>query len=102
MSLHTKLVGVTHNNSDGSSRQSIIAQMNINSRIFLKRDCGNIYDPNAILVVDAMDRQLGFISKELAAELAPKMDAGQKFTVSIVTLTGGDNGYTRGVNIIIN
>ena len=101
MGIHAKIVGVTYDNPDGINRQDIISSLKSNSPIFLKRDYANIYDPNAIKVVDSGGVQLGFISRELASQIAPQMDSGKKFSVSITGLTGG-NGYTRGVNIYIN
>jgi single-stranded-DNA-specific exonuclease len=101
MSLYTKIVGVTHDNANGQNRQAVISRLSLSSRISLKRDYGNIYDPNAITVVDAEGNQLGFLTRDLASQLAPHMDEGKIITATISNLTGGDNGYTRGVNIHI-
>ena len=98
----TKVVGVTHNNSDGSCRQEIISRLSHLSHIRLVRDPGNAFDSNAIAVHADSVGQLGFLAKELAATLAPIIDAGNPIRASIVALTGGDNGYSRGVTIEIN
>jgi HIRAN domain-containing protein len=42
----------------------------------LRRDPGNEHDPNAIAVVTQRDEALGFVPRELAAELAPQLDRG--------------------------
>jgi hypothetical protein len=42
----------------------------------LRRDAGNEHDPNAIAVDTAAGEQLGWVPRELAAELAPQLDAG--------------------------
>jgi hypothetical protein len=42
----------------------------------LRRDAGNEHDPNAIAVVLDGGAQLGFVPRELAAEIAPQLDAG--------------------------
>ena len=101
MRIRTKVVGVTFNNPDGTSRQSILSRLNSYSLIMLLRDRENIYDPNAIAVLNSNGEQIGFINRELAATLAPLMDSGSLFEVTITSLTGGDNGYTRGCNILI-
>jgi hypothetical protein len=44
----------------------------------LNREKDHINDPNAIGVYFTIDR-IGYIPKELAAELAPKMDQGHQF-----------------------
>lgn len=102
MPIHTKIVGVTYDNPDGTDRQTIIASLTLQSQITLSRDYGNIYDPNAIAVLTAAREQIGFINRDIASELAPKMDLGSTYFVKITSLTGGDHGYSRGVNIRID
>ena len=98
---HTKVVGVTFDNPDGRNRQDIIAHLSQSSKIHLERDRGNAYDSNAVKVVDIDGNQLGFLSKEISADLAPRLDKGAVFNVSISSLTGGGD-LARGVNILIN
>jgi hypothetical protein len=54
----------------------------------LVRDAGNEYDPNAIAVEtradDAPGARLGFIPRELAAEMAPRIDAGEAFSALVL------------------
>ena len=45
----------------------------------LERDPGNEHDPNAIQVL-AGDDQIGWVPRELAAELAPQLDAGRPWS----------------------
>jgi len=42
----------------------------------LRRDPGNEHDPNAIAVDTANGEQLGWVPRELAAEIAPELDVG--------------------------
>jgi hypothetical protein len=44
--------------------------------LVLRRDAGNDHDPNAIAVDSADGAQLGWVPRELAAELAAEIDAG--------------------------
>jgi HIRAN domain len=44
--------------------------------LVLRRDPGNEHDPNAIAVDTTDGAQLGWVPRELAAELAPQLDAG--------------------------
>lgn len=46
------------------------------SRLELRRDPGNAHDANAIAVHTAGGEQLGWVPRELAAEVAPQLDAG--------------------------
>jgi hypothetical protein len=45
----------------------------------LRRDPANEHDPNAIQVVSG-DEQIGWVPRELAAELAPELDAGRTWS----------------------
>ena len=49
----------------------------------LERDPGNEHDPNAIRVLLGRG-QLGWVPRELAAELAPKLDAGEPWSAVIL------------------
>jgi hypothetical protein len=53
------------------------------SRLELRRDPGNEHDPNAIAVY-AAGAQAGWVPRELAAELAPKLDAGETWTAMVL------------------
>ena len=48
-------------------------------RLSLRRDPGNEHDPNAIAVY-ADAEQVGWVPRELAAELASQLDSGKRFT----------------------
>jgi hypothetical protein len=48
--------------------------------LVLRRDAGNEHDANAIAVDLAGGAQLGFVPRELAAELAPRLDAGERWS----------------------
>jgi hypothetical protein len=47
------------------------------SSLDLRRDPGNPHDPNAIAVHTPGGEQVGWVPRELAAELAPDLDAGR-------------------------
>jgi HIRAN domain len=54
-------------------------------RLELRRDPGNEHDPNAI-AVHAVDRgeQVGWVPREIAAELAPDLDAGRPWAAVVL------------------
>ena len=47
--------------------------------LILERDPGNEHDPNAIQVLTG-DEQIGWVPREIAAELAPEIDAGTSWS----------------------
>lgn len=98
----TKVVGVSYENEDGVSRQEILEDCFVGDRLALVRDPEDGFDPNAVRVLDGDGRQLGFLRRNVAAELAPLMDKGMQFSCVISDLTGGEEGRgTRGCNIRI-
>ena len=50
----------------------------------LRRDAANPHDPNAIAVHVAGGEQLGWVPRELAAELAPDLDAGRPWSAVVL------------------
>jgi HIRAN domain len=48
--------------------------------LVLRRDAGNEHDANAIAVDTPGGAQLGWVPRELAAELAPQIDAGTSWS----------------------
>ena len=103
-----KVVGVTFNNtgSNKENRQSIIRELYLHGNLHpgqelkLVRDPYNPYDCNAVSVIGPDGRQIGNLSKAVAANLSPRMASGQNYRAVVTTVTGG-NGYSYGVNIRI-
>ena len=51
----------------------------------LHREPANEHDPNAISVRDAAgDRQAGWVPRETASELAPRLDAGERWSAIVL------------------
>ncbi|MGQ0568691.1 MAG: single-stranded-DNA-specific exonuclease RecJ [Armatimonadota bacterium] len=92
---HTKLVGVTF-----EGRQALLPLVRAGDRLRLVRDPGNPRDPHAIKVCVDDARQLGFVRAELAAHLAPAIDAGARYTATATALTGGGD-RAWGLNILV-
>ncbi|MCL2606743.1 MAG: single-stranded-DNA-specific exonuclease RecJ, partial [Coriobacteriia bacterium] len=100
-SFHTKLVGVTF-----EGRQELIAMLQEGDKLELVRDSANDYDQNAVAVIarrlgGISGGQLGFLNRDLARELAPVLDEGIAYITTVASLTGGIDGQSRGVNILI-
>lgn len=91
----TKVVGVTFEN-----RQNYVRQCYTGQQLELVRDKLNPYDKNAIAIYSG-NNQVGFLSKEIAAQLAPQMDNGMRFICEVAQVTGG-SGKIYGWNIKIS
>lgn len=91
---YTKVAGVTF-----EGRQRYIRHMQVGERLTLERDRYNSYDSNAIKVINASGEQIGFLSRDVAAQLAPKMDRGVFCYAVCSAITGDNPGDNLGVNI---
>lgn len=93
---HTKLAGVTFEN-----RQQVVARLEPGMPLRLERQPHNEYDANACALFDPLGDQVGFLNKRLAAELAPLLDAGVEYDVEVADITGGAEGESLGVNVLL-
>lgn len=104
-SFHTKIVGVTFKNDDGSDRQRIIrnlsrsGELEEGTELFLVPQPTNPYDSNCVLVQAGNGQTLGSLSRDVAASVAPQIRQGYVFKAYVASQTGGDIGYSYGVNI---
>jgi hypothetical protein len=110
--IRSKVVGVSQRNADGQRREDIIIKhVQVGDSLVLLREPDNRYDPNAVQVWSAKEpavAQIGYLKKELAADLAPLLDADVNMFVTVTARTGdqevdtdGDDDYSAGVNIAI-
>lgn len=111
--IKTKVAGVSHNNEDGESRQKLIKKfLNDGDELKLQREPDNEYDRNAVEVygyreVDLDDNEtdflfkIGYLGGHIAEQVGPAMDGGQLVQASVLEVTGGEEGKSLGVNIIV-
>ncbi len=92
--MFTKVVGVTHKNRDGTSRQRILEKMRREDRegeaVYLIHEPDNPFDENAVKVENSDGKQLGYLNSELAEDLVERMENGEVFKAVISEFTGGD------------
>lgn len=88
-----KVVGVTYKNIDGTHRQRAIRRMRAKGgevcNITAVRHLNNIYDDNAIAVMNGENVQIGWVAKASAARLAPHMDNGMTLKLEVKKFLGG-------------
>ena len=95
---YAKVAGVTF-----EGRQSFIAEMHRkgSTALTLERDRNNPYDVNAIAVINEHGWQIGYLPRDIAAQIAPQMDAGIQVTAKVSAINIGETGYNSGVSIYI-
>ncbi len=60
------------------------AELAPGSALTVRRDPGNAHDPNAIAVLTASGAQAGWVPREVAAQIAPALDAGDPWAAVVL------------------
>lgn len=95
-SFHTKIRGVSYAN-----RQDLITTLKVGDAITLLRETNNPADKNAVACLTEGGATVGYLSREIASQLAPVMDLGARYSAQVQEVTGGGEGEHHGVNIIV-
>lgn len=106
---YSKIAGVTYSNTgtNTQNRQRIIAelvrrgQLENGTELHLQRMPDNPYDCNAVAVLAPDGRQLGFLPRDIAQNVSPRMRSGTVYRIFVEAVTGGDADSYYGVNIKI-
>ena len=90
--------GVTFASLCGPNRQDIINECVGGEAIKLVRQPSNPHDANAILLTLDDGRDIGFVPRDTAEDLAPQIDGGAKVSAEItyiddVETDDGEDGY---------
>jgi hypothetical protein len=96
---YSKIVGTTFEN-----RQDILAHLEGNESLRVRREPENQYDPRAVAVdVDIKGKwyPVGYIAKDKNKDIAEALDAGREVEIKISEVTGGDKGKNLGMNICL-
>ena len=95
---HSKVVGTTFRAEKDPIPWD---QLSKGKYLCLLREKDNPADKNAIKVL-YVPHHLGYLPKQTAAELAPKIDSGSHYFAEITEITGGvKDKENRGINIAI-
>ena len=87
----TKVVGVSHNNEDGTSRQAIVRCCREGESLLLQREPNNQFDANAVRVLRQNGEQLGYLPAHVVGTgIASDLDGGRTFHVIVDAITGRD------------
>ena len=84
------VVGVSHPNNDGSSRQDIIRKIEVGEPLELVREPTNMYDQNAVMVRHELG-QIGYVSRDAALILAGILDTKGRLTAQVAAVFGKHN-----------
>lgn len=85
----TKVVGVSKDNQDGTSRQEIIKQeVAEEDKLSLEAEPSNPFDPNAIKVLSKNGNQIGYLNKEMAETVLPALKNATEIHVTAKWVNG--------------
>ena len=90
----TKVMGVTFEGRQGTVQSLVAGQ-----ELLVVRDRTNAVDANAIALKTTAGLQVGYLRRQIAAEIAPVMDTGVVYEAFVSAVTGGDDGRSYGANI---
>lgn len=96
---HSKIVGTTFEN-----RQDILAHLEGNESLRVRREPENQYDQRAVAVDVSIKGKwypVGYIAKDKNKDIAEALDAGREVEIKISEVTGGDKGKNLGMNICL-
>ena len=95
----TKVVGVSKDNEDGTSRQKVIQnEVEEDDKLRLEAEPTNPYDSNAIKVLSKNGNQIGYLNRDIAEKVKPALD---NETEIYVTATWVNGEKMRGVGLRI-
>ena len=95
--------GVSFKNPDNTSRYKVIRDCKIGDPVILEHESGNPHDQNAIRVLDAEARQMGFLPKDIAASIMKWYEPGQSPRVSAVidNIKTWDGGCCPDLRVVV-
>ena len=95
----SKVVGVSQNNDDGSSRQEIIKrEVEEEDVLFLEAEPTNMYDKNAVKVLSKNRNQIGYLSRDLAEKMKPCIENSAEMYIK-ASWVSGDKMLGVGIRI---
>ncbi len=80
------VAGINKEALSGAHRQDIIAKLKEGEPIFLVREPNNPHDPNAVALFTEGDRDIGYLPRDWAAEIAERLDAGSPVTAKVAAV----------------
>jgi hypothetical protein len=98
----SKVAGVSHKNSDRSTRQKIIREkVYQGERLELRHDDNNKHDKFAVALFSSGGGQIGYLESRLARDVRGWQAEGCSVEVIVKEVTGGEGKELNGVNILL-
>lgn len=99
---HSAIAGMSHPNTDGSSRQEIASRCKRFDVLHLLPEPNNPYDKNAILVRTQSGETVGHLKSAHAKEISSHLKYGKQMWVAVVKSVGSESpGEPVGMRIVL-
>lgn len=96
-------VGCSYDNEDGSSRQLELAECRPGDTLDLVREPLNPHDPLAVAIVTVSGTKVGYLARDRACWIAPKIDRGMPLNAIVERVKGIHlTGATLGLVVRLN
>lgn len=96
-------VGCWFDNEDGSSRQLELAECRPGDPLTLVREPKNPHDPLAVAILSVSGTRVGYLKRDRAAWIAPKIDRGYAVRAIVERVKGRHlEGATLGLVLRLN
>jgi hypothetical protein len=92
-SYKVSIKGVSHKNTDGSSRQGYIKTLQIGDKVNLLAEPMHIFDRWAVAVLTTSGKQIGYLPSD--ARDSSTLLKGEPIVATVKYLTGGVNWFSR-------
>jgi HIRAN domain len=79
----TFVAGVNHIGLCGEYRQNMIAKLRVGEPIYLVRVPDHPNDPNAVVLFSSAGKDIGYLPRDVAAAISPRLDAGSPVTATV-------------------
>lgn len=101
--IRSKISGVTMSKDAGELRQSNVSRLDPGKKLWPLYETTNPFDANAVKLFadESHFYPLGYVSRELAKEIALDRAAGWTYEFEVLTVTGGEQGRSFGCNILL-
>lgn len=100
----TKVAGISFDHRQNYA--GYVSKNRANTYLFVSREASNAFDTNAVRVMahvrGGKTVQLGYLPKDVAAEVAPRIDAGGRCWVESFTINRGGPKGTYGIRLTIS
>jgi hypothetical protein len=96
--------GINHMGMCGVHRQKLIAKLRRGQTLYLIRMPDHPEDPNAVVLFSEDGKDIGFLTREVAEEIAPRLDAGSPVTATVGAVEPFETEHGRrllGVRLVL-